>query len=82
MAITTLTTKGQVTIPKEIRKQLKINTGDKIDISIVGEGQAMIRPVSQKVDDVFGIFYKPGRKPVSIEEMDEAIANGLKEKYK
>ena len=34
---------------------------------------AYIRPVTKKVDDVFGRLYKPDRKPVSVEEMDEKI---------
>jgi len=34
MALATLTTKGQVTIPKEVRESLRLHTGDKIEIVV------------------------------------------------
>ena len=83
MAIATLTTKGQVTIPKAIRDFLKINFGDKIEIIVTEKKrEAIIRPVSKKVDDLFRKLYKPGRKVVSIETMDDAIRNRMKNKFK
>jgi len=82
MAIATLTTKGQVTIPKKIRESLKLHTGDKIEIIVTENGEAIMRPISKKVDDLFGKLHKPGRKPVSIESMDDAISNRMKDKFK
>ncbi len=83
MALATLTTKGQVTIPKAIRDSLKINFGDKIEIIVTEKKrEAIIRPVSKKVDDLFRKLHKPGRKAVSIETMDDAIRNRMKNKFK
>ncbi len=82
MALATLTTKGQITIPKIIRDSLKLNTGDKIEIVITEDRVAMIRPVSKKVDDIFCKLYKSGRKAVSIETMDDAIKNRMRDNYK
>ncbi|MCK5516770.1 MAG: AbrB/MazE/SpoVT family DNA-binding domain-containing protein [Desulfobulbaceae bacterium] len=82
MALATLTTKGQVTIPKEIRDSLKLHTGDKIEIIVTERGQAVIRPVSKKVDDMFCKLRKPGQKTVSLKEMDDAIRNRIKDSYK
>ncbi|MDA3918820.1 MAG: AbrB/MazE/SpoVT family DNA-binding domain-containing protein [Deltaproteobacteria bacterium] len=83
MALATLTTKGQVTIPKAIRDNLKINFGDKIEIIVIEKKrEAIIRPVSKKVDDLFCKLYKPGRKTVSVETMDDAIRNRMKNKFK
>ena len=83
MALATLTTKGQVTIPKAIRDSLKINFGDKIEIIVTEKKrEAIIRPVSKKVDDLFCKLYKPGKKAVSIETMDDAIRNRMKNKFK
>lgn len=48
MALATLTTKGQVTIPKEIRELLKLHTGDKIEIIVTEKREAIIRPISKK----------------------------------
>ncbi len=82
MALATLTTKGQVTIPKIIRDSLKLNTGDKIEIIITEKREAIIRPVSKKVDDIFCKLHKPGRKAVSLEAMDDAIRNRMRDKFK
>ena len=82
MALATLTTKGQVTIPKIIRDSLKLNTGDKIEIIVTEKREAIIRPVSKKVDDIFCKLHKPGRKAVSLEAMDDAIRNRIKDKFK
>jgi antitoxin PrlF len=77
MALAKLTTKGQVTIPKKIRESLHLHTGDKIEIVINKEGEAVIRPLSKKVDDIFGILKKPQQKTLSIEEMNEAIRHRM-----
>ena len=53
MPLATITTKGQVTIPKAIRNSLKVNAGDKIEIIMKGEREALIRPITKKVDDIF-----------------------------
>ena len=82
MALATLTTKGQVTIPKIIREALKLNTGDKIEIIVTEKREAIIRPVSKKVDDIFCKLHKPGRKAVSLEAMEDAIRNRMRDKFK
>ena len=82
MALATLTTKGQVTIPKIIRDSLKLNTGDKIEFVVTEKREAMIRPVSKKVDDTFCKLQKSGRKTVSVEAMNKAIRNRMKDKCK
>ena len=80
MPLTTLTTKGQVTIPKSIRDSLKLSTGDKIEITIIKKREAILRPVSKKVDDTFCKLKIPGKKPVSIEAMNQVIRKRIKEK--
>jgi AbrB family looped-hinge helix DNA binding protein len=80
MALATLTNKGQVTIPKAVREFLGLNSGDKLEFIIVEGGKAYIRPITKRVDDVFGRLYKPGRKPVSVKEMDEKIKQKMRAK--
>ena len=82
MALATLTSKGQVTIPKTIRDSLKLNTGDKIEIIVTEKREAIIRPVSKKVNDIFCKLHKPGRKALSLKLMDDAIKNRMKDKFK
>jgi antitoxin PrlF len=80
MALAKITTKGQVTIPKNIRESLHLHTGDKIEIVINKQGEAVIRPISKKVDDMFGILKRQKQKTVSVEEMNEAIKNRMQSK--
>lgn len=82
MALATLTTKGQVTIPKKIRESLNLHTGDKIEIIVTEKREAIIRPISKKVDDIFCKLHRPGRKAVTLEAMDDAIRNRMKDKFK
>ena len=78
MALATITSKGQITIPKAIREKLMLATGDKLEFVVTNDREALIRPVSKTVDEVFGMLHKPGMKGVTIEDMDEAIARKLK----
>jgi len=82
MALATLTNKGQVTIPKAIRNSLGLKTGDKLEFVIIESGEAFLRPVTKKVDDVFGRLHKPGKKPVSTEEMDAGIKQKMRTAFK
>ena len=79
MALATLTSKGQVTIPKAVRNSLNLHAGDKIEFVITETKEAFLRPVTKKVDDVFGRLHKPGRKPISIEKMDAGIRHEVTE---
>lgn len=81
MALATITTKGQVTIPKSVRDSLMLSAGDKIEFIITDKREALIRPISKKVDEVFGILHKPGRKAVSVEEMDAKIRQRMKDTF-
>ncbi|MBW2689698.1 MAG: AbrB/MazE/SpoVT family DNA-binding domain-containing protein [Deltaproteobacteria bacterium] len=81
MSLATITTKGQVTIPKDIRESLKLHAGDKIEILVTANGEAIIRPVSKKVDEMFCKLHKPGRKAVSVDSMNNAIQERMKDKF-
>jgi AbrB family looped-hinge helix DNA binding protein len=73
MSVATLTSKGQITIPAAIRKQLHLQPGDKVDFRLEKGGTARILPLSRKAADVFGILEVEGRKAVSIEEIDAQL---------
>ena len=81
MALATITAKGQVTIPKAIRDCLKIHTGDKIEIILTKDREAIIRPVSKKVDDIFCKLHKSGKASVSINAMEEAVKKRMRENF-
>jgi antitoxin PrlF len=73
MRHSTLTSKGQVTIPKEIRELLKVESGDRIDFVIDPTGNVVVHAGTVHLGDLKGILHRPGRKAVSIEEMDQAV---------
>ena len=77
--LATLTAKGQVTLPKVFRNQLGLNAGDKIDFVMLDNGVIQIVPLKQSSRKLKGIIPKPS-KAVSIEEMNEAIAQSFKKK--
>jgi len=69
MAITTMTSKGQVTIPKEIRDRLKLKPGDKISMSLLPDGRVIMRAKKGSILDLYGSLHRPGRKPLTLEQM-------------
>ena len=71
----TITSKGQVTIPKRIRDRLHLEPGDRIDFIVDEAGDLRVTPVTAPVTRLKGMVRKPGI-PVSLEEMEEAIAKG------
>jgi antitoxin PrlF len=71
----TLTSKGQITIPREIRKRLRLEAGDKLAFEIVGDGdEVLLRPAQPSPPSLAGrLSHLAREKPVSLEEMDAAI---------
>lgn len=75
----TVTSKGQVTIPKPIRDRLHLEPGDKIDFILDEAGDVRVTPVTAPVARLKGMVPKPN-PPVSLAKMDEAIARGASRK--
>jgi len=76
MASATVTSKGQITIPVKIRNSLGLNPGDRVQFVEVDKGKFVMTAVNRSIRELEGILWRKGRKPVTIEEMDEAIARG------
>ena len=78
--ISTVTQKGQVTIPKNVRDSLHLITGDKVEFVHNDRGEVVIKPLTRKVSEVAGILSKYKKaQPVSIEAMDQAIAQHVRD---
>ncbi len=74
MSTATITSKGQITIPAEIRQALDLDAGDQITFVEIGPGKYAFTPVQKRsVTALKGMFGK-SRRPVSIETMNAAIA--------
>ena len=81
MSTAILTRKGQTTIPKEIREQLDLKAGDKLHFSLLPDGSISIRIKKGTIFDIAGILKTNRATPVSLEEMDNAIAQTSAARY-
>lgn len=78
MPTATITSKGQITIPIEVRKSLKLKAGDKINFFETEDGKYTFEPKTGSIMDLRGCIPNLGYT-VSIEEMDEAIMDHVAE---
>jgi AbrB family looped-hinge helix DNA binding protein len=74
MPTSTLTSKGQITLPRAVRERLRLETGDLVDFVIDDDGEIRVRAGRYDARDLRGLLRKQGRKPVSLAEMDQTIA--------
>ena len=65
----TLTSKGQTTIPKEIREGLGMKAGDRMTFTLMPDGTVVLRVKNGKVEDLAGMLRKKGRKPLPIRRL-------------
>ena len=72
MAVSTITSKGQATIPGEIRRHLKLKAGDRLEFLVEPDGMVILVPATVDVADLKGLL-APAPRRVSIEEMDAAV---------
>ncbi|KAF3887014.1 MULTISPECIES: AbrB/MazE/SpoVT family DNA-binding domain-containing protein [Nostocales] len=79
MSIATVTIKGQVTIPKEIRDYLKLDTGSKIEFVVDENGDVKIVPLNVPIEALSGFLHRPGMTAATIEDMEAAIAEGARD---
>ena len=70
--IVTLTSKGQLTLPKSIRDELKLDAGAKLDFVVDKDGTLRVRPL-RPLSSLFGLLHRPGMKPLTLADIDAAI---------
>lgn len=74
--ITTITKKGQVTIPQIVREKLQIGYGDKVEFTFNKEGQVVMQPVRADLESLYGILEKEKPK-LEIEEQRKATRDWI-----
>ena len=79
MAIATVTSKGQITIPARVRHALGLETGDRVEFVEQEKGQFAIVAATRSIRELKGFLQRKRNKPVSIEEMNAAIARRASE---
>lgn len=81
--ISTLTSKGQVTIPKDIRDSLHLLSGDKVEFVRNDADEIIIKPLTKKATELAGLLNKYAKsKPVSVEMMNQLVKENLKKTFK
>ena len=70
---TTITSKGQITIPREIRDKMHLSSGSKLEF-FYKDDYIIILPMNRSLKNLKGILPKPG-KSLSCEEMNEIVRN-------
>lgn len=76
MPYATLTSKGQVTIPKPVRDRLRLKAGDRIEFSAENEREGRIVVHGHGLADLAASRVGARRRPLSIADMDRAVAEG------
>lgn len=72
MSAATLTSKGQITLPKSVRDRLRLQSGDRVEFVETSAGFMML-PATRDLTELKGMLTRP-KRPVSVEDMNRAIA--------
>lgn len=76
MFASTLTSRGQTTIPKSIREALHLQPGDQVEFILEGD-EVVLRRAGADLTALDGMLDRSDREPVSVEAMDEAIERAI-----
>jgi len=79
MAGATITSKGQITIPVQIRNALGVSTGDRVEFVELKKGEFAIVAHTRSLRELNGMFKGRRGKPASVADMDAAIVRGIAE---
>jgi len=73
VATATITSKGQITLPKEVREALGVGTGDRVEFVAEPDGAYRVVAATRDIKQLKGLVPKP-RTPVTVEAMKRAVA--------
>lgn len=82
MPSSTMTSKGQITIPKVIRDKLHLKPGDVLNFELESNDTVVVSAKKRNYKEAYGMLYRENQKPKSAEEINEGIVEYLKKKYK
>lgn len=78
MPVSTITSKGQVTLPKKVRDRLHLKAGDKLDFRVEEDGSIRAYPIARKVSEVFGVFAEKASQPYTAAETKKRLEEAFK----
>ena len=73
MPTSRLTSKGQTTIPLQVRERLGLRQGDAIVCVFQPDGSVTLRSPKRGVGSLKGLLHQPGRRAASLEEINAAV---------
>ena len=73
MPTSTLTSKGQITIPKAIREQLRLKSGHRVEFNLDSNGNVTLVARNKDIRSLKGIIRPRPKRPVTVEQMKEAV---------
>jgi AbrB family looped-hinge helix DNA binding protein len=79
MPTTTITSKGQITLPKEVREHLGLGEGDRIEFVIQPGGDVQMRPVTGSVRALYGMLRREGAPAPSLDALERTLVESLGE---
>ncbi len=74
MSTATMMSDGQITVPKDVRDDLRLAGGSQVMFFKAGPRDYRMVALTGSIQDVAGMLHKPGQRRLSIEEMDDGIA--------
>jgi AbrB family looped-hinge helix DNA binding protein len=74
MPTATITSKGQVTIPKPVRDALRLAAGDRLEFALAADGGVRLEVRRRDARELAGLLHRPQGKRLTVAEMDAAIA--------
>lgn len=77
----TLTSKGQITLPKEIRDRLGLDAGSMLEFRLLPDNTITACAIKADARRLRGLLRSPHAEPVTVEQMDEGIAEYVREKH-
>ncbi len=72
MTTATITSKGQTTIPKDVRDRLALRPGDRVEFVVRDDGTALVVPAKSRLSDLKGCLPPPERA-LTLEQLDDAV---------
>ena len=81
VAVSKITSKGQVTIPEEIRREYHLQAGEQVEWEVTDHGTVELRKAGGALEDLAHILPRPPRA-VTVDQMDQAIRAHLRRKHR
>lgn len=79
--LATLTSKGQITLPKEIRDRLQLDAGATLDFELLADNTLLVRPIKADARRIRGLLRSPHPQALTVEEMDQSVSEALQAEH-